>query len=149
MTSQFIHLVSNSTAALPVDFWLVSGPYYAPETSNNFSVGYFRNFMNNFWETSLEVYYRRLQNAIEYKDFAELLLNEHLETELLSGNGKAYGAEVLVRRKKGRLNGWLAYAYSRSYVKVSGEHEEETINEGKWYPSRLDMPTRLFSVEPW
>jgi hypothetical protein len=139
-TSQFIHLVSNSTAALPVDFWLVSGPYYAPETSNNYSIGYFRNFMQNVWETSLELYYRRMKNVIEYKDFAELLLNNHLETELISGDGQAYGAEVLVRRRKGRLNGWMAYTYSRSYIKVSGENEEETINDGEWYPSRLDMP---------
>ncbi len=139
-TSQFIHLVSNSTAALPVDFWLVSGPHYAPETSNNFSIGYFRNFMNNLWETSLEIYYRRLQNVIEYKDFAELLLNDHLETDLLSGDGKAYGAEVLIRRKKGRFNGWLAYTYSRSYVRIDGDNEEETINDGEWYPSNLDMP---------
>ena len=142
-TSQFIHLVSNSTAALPVDFWLVSGPYYAPETSNNFSIGYFRNFMNNVWETSLELYYRRLKNVIEYKDFAELLLNPHLEAELLSGDGQAYGAEFLIRRKKGRLNGWLAYTYSRSYVKVDGDYEEETINDGEWYPSRLDIPNNL------
>jgi hypothetical protein len=139
-TSQFIHLVSNSTAALPVDFWLVSGPYYAPETSNNFSIGYFRNFMHNVWETSVEVYYRSLKNVIEYKDFAELLLNEHLETELLSGDGRAYGAELLIRRKKGRLNGWLAYTYSRSFVKIEGEIEAETVNKGEWYPSRLDKP---------
>ena len=139
-TSQFIHLISNSTAALPVDFWLVSGPYYAPETSNNYSIGYFRNFMQNVWETSLELYYRRMKNVIEYKDFAELLLNNHLETELISGDGQAYGAEVLVRRKKGRLNGWMAYTYSRSYVKIGGENEEETINNGEWYPSTLDIP---------
>lgn len=139
-TSQFIHLVSNSTAALPVDFWLVSGPYYAPETSNNFSFGYFRNFMNNLWETSVELYYRQLKNVIEYKDFAELLLNEHLETELISGEGQAYGAELLIHRKKGRLNGWLAYTYSRSLVRVVGDNETETINDGEWYPSRLDMP---------
>ena len=142
-TSQFIHLISNSTAALPVDFWLVSGPYYAPETSNNFSLGYYRNFMNNIWETSLEVYYRRLKNVIEFKDFAELLLNNHLETELISGEGQAYGAEVLVRRKTGRLNGWLAYTYSRSYIKVDGEYEDEIINDGEWYPSRLDIPHNL------
>lgn len=139
-TSQFIHLISNSTAALPVDFWLVSGPYYEPETSNNFSIGYFRNFMHNVWETSLELYYRRLKNVIEYKDFAELLLNKHLETELISGDGQAYGAEVLVRRKTGRLNGWLAYTYSRSLIKVNGEFKDETINDGEWYPSRLDIP---------
>ena len=139
-TSQFIHLVSNSTAALPVDFWLVSGPYYAPETSNNFSIGYFRNFLNNVWETSLEVYYRQMNNVIEYKDLAELLLNDHLETELLSGIGKGYGAELFIRRKKGRLNGWLSYTYSRSYVKIDEDIPQETINNGEWFPSRLDKP---------
>jgi len=142
-TSQFIHLVSNSTAALPVDFWLVSGPYYAPEASNNFSVGYFRNFKLNVWETSLEVYYRSLKNVIEYKDFAQLLLNNHLETELLSGDGRAYGAELLIRKKTGRLNGWFSYAYSRSFVKIVDNSEDETINDGEWYPSRLDKPHNL------
>jgi len=139
-TSQFIHLVSNSTAALPVDFWLVSGPHFKPETSRNFSIGYFRNFINNQWETSVELFYRRMKHVIEYKDFASLLFNEQLETDLLSGDGKAYGAELFIRRQKGRLNGWLSYTYSRAYNRVYGESTQETINDGEWYPSRLDIP---------
>jgi hypothetical protein len=84
-----------------------------------------------------------MDNVIEYKDFAELLLNEHIETELLTGIGKAYGAELLIRKKRGALNGWLSYTYSRSFVKVESEISEETINNGDWFPSRLDKPHNL------
>jgi len=140
---QFIHLISNTTAAIPVDFWQVSNPYLDPERSDNFSIGYFRNFMNNIWETSIEMYYRQMKNLIEYKDFPELLLNDHLETELLTGIGRSYGVELFIRRRKGKVNGWLSYTFSRSFVKIDGPNPEETINQGEWFPSRLDRPNNL------
>jgi hypothetical protein len=141
--NQFIHLISNTTAAVPVDFWQVSGPYSAPQRADNYSIGYYRNIFDNFWETSLEIYYRNIHNLLEYKDLPELLLNENLETELLTGIGKAYGAELYIRKKRGRLNGWLSYAYSRVFSKVDGPTPEERINEGDWFPSTLDKPHNL------
>jgi hypothetical protein len=141
--NQFIHLISNTTAAVPVDFWQVSGPYYDPQKSDNYSLGYYRNLLNNIWETSLEVYYRQIHNLIEYKDLPELLLNDHLETEILSGIGKAYGAELFIRKKRGRFNGWLSYTYSRVFSKVDGPSPEERINNGEWFPSKLDIPHNL------
>jgi hypothetical protein len=123
-----------------VDFWQVSGVYIQPQKADNYSMGYFKNFLNNIWETSLELYYRDINNLVEYKDLPELLLNDHLETELLTGIGRAYGAELYIRKKKGRLNGWFSYAYSRSMVKIDGPADEEKINNGEWFPSKLDKP---------
>ncbi|MBR9998357.1 MAG: TonB-dependent receptor, partial [Cyclobacteriaceae bacterium] len=141
--NQFIHLISNTTAAVPVDFWQVSGPYYSPQRSDNYSLGYYRNILDNIWETSLEIYYRDIHNQMEYKDLPELLLNDHLETELLAGIGKAYGAELYVRKKRGRLNGWLSYTYSRVFSRVDGPKPEDRINQGEWFPSTLDKPHNL------
>ncbi len=138
--NQYIHLVSNTTAAVPVDFWQVSGPYYAPQKADNYSIGYFKNFINNVWETSLELYYRDIHNLVAYKDLPELLLNNHLETELLSGIGRAYGSELFIRKKKGQLNGWLSYVYSRTLARVDGPTPEEKINRGEWFPSKFDKP---------
>lgn len=140
---QYIHLISNSTAATPVDYWQVSGPYVEPETTDNFSAGYFRNYMNNTWETSLELYYRNIRNIIDYRNLPDLLLNDHIETELQSGTGRSYGAELYIRKRKGKINGWMSYTWSRTMEKVVGSTPEEKINNGRWFPSKLDRPHNL------
>lgn len=137
---QYVHLISNTTASTPVDIWQLSGRYIPPQISDNYSLGFFRNFSDNALESSVEVFYRQVQNQVDYKDFAQLLLNEHLETDLLFGRGKAYGAEFLVKKNDGRLTGWLSYTYTRSLIRISGQDRETTINEGKWYPSNYDKP---------
>ena len=137
---QYIHLISNTTASSPVDVWQLSTDYIAPQISDNYSLGFFRNFDDNAIETSVEVFYRDIQNLVDYKDFASLLLNNHLETDLLSGRGKAYGAEVLLKRNEGRLTGWMSYTFSRSRIKVDGAHPASRINEGNWYSSSFDKP---------
>ena len=141
--NQYIHLISNTTAATPVDFWQVSGVHIQPQTADNYSIGYFKNFLSNVWETSVELYYRRIHNLVEYKDLPDLLLNDNLETELLPGIGRAYGAELYVRKKKGRLNGWFSYTYSRSLVKIDGPTDEEKINNGDWFSSKFDKPHNI------
>lgn len=137
---QYIHLISNTTASTPVDVWQLSTDYIPPQVSNNYSVGFFRNFKENTLESSLEFFYRDIKNLVDYKDFAKLLLNEHLETDLVIGTGKAYGIEVLAKQNEGRLTGWVAYTYSRSLLQVTGPSREATINGGKWYPSSFDKP---------
>lgn len=137
---QYIHLISNTTASTPVDIWQLSTDYIPPQISDNYSVGFFRNFKENTIETSLEVFYRDIQNLVDYKDFAELLLNEHLETDLVRGKGRAYGFEVLVKRNEGRLTGWLSYTNSRSLLQVKGPTKTTTINNGEWYPTSFDKP---------
>lgn len=137
---QYIHLISNTTAPSPIDLWQVSTEHIPPQQVDNLSAGFFWNLKDNLWETSVEFFYKRMDNLVEYKDFPQLFLNDHLETELLSGIGRARGAELYIRRLKGRWTGWLSYTYSQTDVKVSSPHDEERINGGEWYPSNYNKP---------
>jgi hypothetical protein len=137
---QYIHQVSNTTAPTPIDIWQVSNVFLPPQLADNFTIGYFRNLNDNRWETSFEIFGKTMKNLVEYKDFPSLFLNSHLETELLSGEGRAYGAEVYVRKMKGKLTGWLAYTYSETQVKVSSTTQGESINSGKWFDSNYSKP---------
>ena len=137
---QYLHQISNSTSPTPVDIWQLSNRYILPQIADNISLGYFRNFRDNRWETSLEVYGKRIDNLVEYKDFAELLLNEHLETELLAAEGRAYGGELYAKKNQGKWTGWLSYAYARTWVRVTADGNSETVNQGDWYPANFDKP---------
>ncbi|HEU5146760.1 MAG TPA: TonB-dependent receptor, partial [Chryseosolibacter sp.] len=137
---QYIHLISNTTAPTPVDIWQVSTEHTPPQLADNYSIGYFWNLKDNAWETSAEVFYKDMKSLVEYKDFAELLLNDHLETELLSGKGRAWGTELFIRRLKGRWTGWLSYTFSRTEVMVSSPVQSESVNNGEWFPSNYDKP---------
>jgi hypothetical protein len=137
---QYIHLISNTTSPAPIDLWQVSNEYLPPQIADNYSLGYFLNIKDNRWETSAEVFYKKMQNLIEYKDFPSLFLNNHLETELLSGRGRAYGAELYIRRLKGKWTGWISYTYSQTELKVSSQGGSESINDGDWYPSNYNKP---------
>lgn len=140
---QYIHLISNTSAATPVDIWQLSTVNIAPQQADNYSIGYFRNFEENVWETSFEVFYKDIDNLVEYKDLAQLTLNERIETELLPAIGRAYGLELSIKRKAGRLSGWFSYTYSRSERKVDGDTREQTINAGEWFSSNFDKPHNL------
>ena len=137
---QYIHLISNTTAPTPIDLWQVSNQYLPPQIADNYSIGYFLNMRDNIWETSAEIFYKQMQNLVEYKDFPILYLNNHLETELLSGKGRAYGGEIYIRRLKGRWTGWISYTYSQTHVKVASKNGSESINEGEWFPSNYNKP---------
>jgi len=140
---QYIHIISNTTAITPIDIWKSSDKYIKPQVGDQVTIGYFRNFSGNSIETSLEAYYKTANNLVEYKDGANLLLNETLETDLLKGKGRAYGIELQVKKRTGRLTGWTSYVYSKSERKVNGEFPEEKINLGKYYPSNYDKPHNL------
>lgn len=145
---QYIHLISNTTAPTPIDIWQVSNGFLPPQIADNYSFGYFLNLKDNAWETSAEVFYKSMQNLVEYKDFAQLFLNNHLETELLTGKGRAYGGELYIRRIKGRLIGWMSYTYTQTEVQVGGDSESTSINDGAWYASNYNKPHTLsFVVE--
>jgi len=133
-TYQYLQLAQNSTAGTPLDIWFSASPNVKPQVSDQVAAGYFRNFRKNTIETSLEVYYKSMRNSIDFKDHAELLLNKQLEGELRFGKGWSYGAEVMVSKPQGRINGWVSYTYSRTYRKF------EDINNGKVYPAPYDSP---------
>ncbi len=130
---QNLHLLSNSTSSSPTDLWIPSSNNVKPEIADQFSIGYYRNFLNNKYEFSVETYYKVMQNQIDYKNGAQLNLNQNVENELLFGKGMSYGAEFFVKRKFGKLTGWLAYTLSKTELQIPG------VNNGAWYPARQDI----------
>jgi len=137
-TRQYIHLVSNTTSATPIDVWTPSGPYVKPAYADQVAGGYFRNFRNNRYELSAELYYKKMYDLLDYKNGAELILNPTVETELLSGNGTAYGLELMLKRNGKKWSGWISYTLSRSEMVVKGAFPQETINNGNPYPNNWD-----------
>ena len=136
---QYLHMISNTTAISPTDFWKLSDPYLRPLVGDQVALGYYLDLFGDRVESSAELYYKKSSNIVEYKGGARLLLNEMIETDLINGSGRAYGLEVMVR-KKGRLNGWLSYTYSRIFYKVNGPFPSEQINGGNEYPANHDKP---------
>lgn len=132
-TAQYIHLLSNTTASVPVDIWTPSTNNIAPQMANQIALGYFRNFEDNAYEFSIETYYKNYDNLIDYIDGADLLLNELVEGQVLSGRGRAYGLEMMLEKKSGRWSGWINYTAARTERLVDG------INNNEWYPSRFDQ----------
>lgn len=137
---QYIHLISNTTVATPTDIWQVSTPNLPAQVADNFSIGYFQNFQRARWETSFELYYRSIDNLVEYKDLVQLFLNDNVETALLIGQGRAYGIELSIKRRQGDLTGWLSYTYARTLRKVAGSSRDYTLNNGNWFASGFDQP---------
>ena len=131
-TIQYIHLASNSTAGSPLDVWFPSSPNVKPQESDQVALGIFKNFRNNLIETSVEAYYKKINNAIDFKDHAYLLLNKELEGELRFGEAEAFGLEFLVRLLNKKMNGWVSYTLSRS------ERTFPDINDGNTYVSPYD-----------
>jgi hypothetical protein len=137
---QFIHLVSNTTSALPTARWKMSDPYIKPQISDQLSVGYFRNFKDNTIEASLELYYKNTANFPDYRSGVNLLLLDGIETAILQGQGRSYGAEFYVRKKSGRTTGWFTYTYLRSEVLVNSPYPEDKPFSGGYYPTNFDKP---------
>jgi hypothetical protein len=140
---QFIHLISNTATIAPTDVWKLSDQFFKPQIVDQLSLGVYKNFKGNIFETSVEVYYKDIQNVIDYKDGARLLLQNNLETEIIPGQGKAYGAEFYVKKNLGRTTGWASYTYSRTFRRVITPFEEEIVNDGEWYPANFDKPHDL------
>ena len=130
--NQYIHLLSNTSSESPTDVWLPSSKLVKPQIGDQVAIGYFRNFKDNEWETSVEAYYKNMSNQIDYKNGAEIMLNRLVESQLEFGRGWAYGLEFLVKKNQGRLHGWISYTLAKSI------REFENINEGNTYPARQD-----------
>ena len=145
-TFQYIHTLSNNTTVSPIDTWKLSDLNIEPQRANQYAIGFYKNFDGNDYELSLEGYYKRSRNNLDFKVGADLLLNETIETEVLQGEGKAYGIEFLVKKNQGRLNGWLGYTYSRSFIKLDSPFAEETVNNGDYFPTNFDKPHDLSLV---
>lgn len=140
-TAQYVHLISNTTAATPTDVWSPSTNNIKPQIGDQVALGYFRNFgVEKDIETSAEVFYKDMQNQLDYVDGAQLLLNKDLEGELLPGKGRAYGLELYVKKNNGKLTGWISYTLSRTERKITG------LNNESWFVSKFDRPHNLVVV---
>ena len=137
---QYLHLVTNSTAITPVDIWQPSGYYFKPQMADQFSFGYFRTSKSKVLDSFIEFYHKKIDNIIDFKDGARLILNQQIEAELLQGKGVAYGVETQISKSLGRLTGSISYTYSRSLRTIQGPTISESINGGKEYASNFDQP---------
>lgn len=132
-TNQYIHLVSSATSTLPTDLWIPSSEKVKPQIGIQYSVGYFRNFADNKFETSIEVYYKDLQNQIEYADGYVPELGTDIEDNFVFGRGRSYGAEFFIKKAKGKFNGWIGYTLSKT------ERQFDDLQTGKsWFPTKYD-----------
>ncbi len=129
---QYLHLMSNSTSGQPTDTWTPSTFNIDPTTVNQYSIGFFRNFMDNGYEFSLESYYKTMKNISDYKDGTQVMLNEDIESYVLQGDGRSYGLELYLKKKYGKFTGWVSYTLSKTENKIEG------INNGDWYNSSYD-----------
>ncbi|ACU05884.1 MULTISPECIES: TonB-dependent receptor [Pedobacter] len=130
--AQNLHLIANSNSSSPTDRWVASTNIIKPELSDQVSLGYYKNLGTDAYELTVETYYKTLQNQIDYRNGADIYTNRPIETQLLFGKGRAYGIEFLIKKKTGRLTGWLAYTLSKTERKIDG------INNNTWYNARQD-----------
>ena len=137
---QYIHLLSNSVSISPTDTWKLSDPNIRPQQGNQLSLGFYRNYRSGTIETSVEVYYKQIRHYLDYKSGAKLLLNPHIETDVINTWGKAYGFELLVKKTTGKLNGWFSYTFSRTFLQIDDPLAGQTINHGNYYPASFDKP---------
>ncbi len=137
--SQYVHLISNTTAATPLDIWEPSGPYIKPQIVDQYAVGYFKNFKENEYSLEIESYFKLGKNRLDYIDGADLIGNRAIEQVLLTGKTEAYGLEFLLRKNTGKLSGWLAYTIAKSLQQTPGRNaNEKGINNSEWYRTAHD-----------
>lgn len=139
--SQYLHLITNTSSPTPLDVWAPSGRYIEPQLLDQVAVGYFQNLKDRKYSLEVETFYKIIKNRLDYIDGANLIANNSIEQVLLSGNARAYGLELLFRKNRGKLTGWLAYTLSKTEQKTPGRTPLETgINNGDWYNTNYDKP---------
>ena len=137
--AQYLHLISNTTSATPLDIWAPSGEFLKPQIADQYAIGYFRNFKNNAYSIETEAYYKTVKNRVDYINGAELIAQNTIEREILNGNARAYGLEFLLRKNEGDLTGWIAYTLSKSEQRtLGGAAGGPGLNNGDWYNTPFD-----------
>ena len=137
--AQYLHLLSNTASPTPLDVWAPSGRFIKPQLLDQFALGYFKSIKNGDYSLETEVFYKDIQNRIDYINGANLVANNEIETVILNGQARAYGLEVLFKKNEGKFKGWLAYTLSRSEQQTKGRTANEPgINQGEWYSSPYD-----------
>jgi len=138
--SQYIHKLSNTTIMSPTDTWKLSDANIKPQKGMQAAVGVYKNFMKNAVETSVEVYYKTMIDYLDYRSGAQLMMNHHIETDVISTQGRAYGVEVMLKKTQGKLNGWLSYSWSKTELRQHDKRDDRPVNRGEWYPADYDKP---------
>ncbi|MEO5978542.1 MAG: TonB-dependent receptor [Chryseolinea sp.] len=137
---QYIQMLSNTTAITPTDIWKLSDNNIRPQIGDQYSAGFYQTLRRSTIDVSFEAYYKTMQNTPDYKNGAVLLRNHHIETDVVNARGKAYGAEFMIKKTSGKLNGWISYTYSRTFLQAKSPNESERVNDGKWYRASYDKP---------
>lgn len=135
VSRQYQHLISNSSSPMPSDYWKTADMNIKPMLSQQYSLGYFKNFLSNIIEASAELYYKEINNPLDYRNGAVLAMNATIEREVISGFSKAYGLELMVKKNAGKINGWVSYTLSKSLIKIDGDFAEDKINGGAFFPT--------------
>lgn len=143
---QFMNQISNTSVMSPADFWKSADAHISPLISDQFAIGLFKTPKKGLFETSVELYYKKLQNLLEYKNGAILVMNHHIEADIINADGYSYGLELYAKKNLGRLNGWVSYTYSRTMRQTDNIFQDEIINSKKYYPSVYDKPHDLSTV---
>jgi len=137
---QYIHKVSNTSIMSPTDTWKLSDVNIKPQQGWQLAGGFYYSTPSDMWEFSLEGYYKKMKDYLDYRSGAKLLMNHHLETDVINTEGYAYGVELEVKKPKGKLNGWASYTYSRTFLRQNDKRIVRPINGGDWYPTEYDKP---------
>ena len=137
---QYIHKLSNTTIMSPTDTWKLSDRHIKPQQGWQLATGVYYNTPDKMLEFSLEGYYKKLKDYLDYRSGAQLIMNEHLETDVINTEGYAYGVEFQVKKPEGKLNGWLSYTYSRTFLRQKDPRIANPVNRGDWYPTEYDKP---------
>ena len=142
--NQFLQMIANTSTPLPNVRWKTANRYIKPTQSDLVSIGYFRDTKNRHWEWSVESYFRNQTDIFDYVNGADLNINPLVETQLLKGAARAYGAELFVNKKKGLMTGWMSYTYARSLQKITGDYPAiQQLNRSNWFASNIDKPHTL------
>lgn len=142
-TRQYLHLLSNSTSISPTDTWKLSDYYLKPQIGDQIAAGFYKMLFRNNFEASAEVYYKEIKNMVDFKGGTNLIMDEHIEKDIINVRGKAYGVELVLKKTEGKIRYSIGYTYSRTFIRSLGNFSDEIINSGKWFPANFDKPNDL------
>ena len=140
---QYLHTLSNNTVASPFDSWRLSNRYVRPQQAQQVSFGYAYRAESDAYDLTFDLYYKKYKSLTDLKTGANTQLVPNIETQLIQGDGKAYGAEFMIRKNRGDLNGWISYTYSRSLIRLNSDYPSERVNQGSFFASNFDKPHDL------
>jgi hypothetical protein len=142
-TRQYLHLLSNSTSISPTDTWKLCDYYLKPQIGDQYALGFYQMLNRRSVEASAEIYYKSINNMVDYKGGTSLIMNENIEQDLVDVIGKAYGLELMIKKQDGRVRWSVGYTFARTFLKSTGKFKDEIINKGKWFPANFDRPNDL------